>query len=126
MADTTDLPDMRKRFERVRAQTRGGGGHGPTGDDEVERRIKTLETSIGKLDRKLDSIIDTQIAERLSNEKRFGSIDARLSAIDEKLDAKASAADVARITGRVDSLPTTWQMITLVVGTVSRSSAARS
>ena len=79
-------------------------GAGPTGGD-MEGRVRALEPNFEKMDGKLDKILD-----------RLTAHDVKLASIEAKLDTMASATDLARIEGRVEALPTTWQMITLVFG----------
>ena len=87
------------------------GGGGPTGGD-MEGRVRALETNFEKMDGKLDKILDRLAA----HDVKLASLDGKLETIDAKLDTKASATDLARIAGRVEALPTTWQMITLAFG----------
>ena len=92
------------------------------GPEERELGDEQIEAKIGG---KLDKIIEAQAAERLADERRFGSIGERfgligerLASIEAKLEAKASAAELAEIKGRVTSLPSTWQMAVLIIATV--------
>ena len=75
----------------------GDGGEGPT-SGSFEFRLIALERAVAKIDDRLEIIGNSVVR------------------IETKLDHKASSEDLAAIKGRVDSLPTTWQMITLVFG----------
>lgn len=116
--------------EYRRRRTPSTGGRPPAGGEppvDLERRVAALEEALERIGGKLDKIIEAQAAARLAVEQRFaavaetgairfGAIDTRLADISGKIDTKASATDVAGIKGRVDALPTTWQLITLVFG----------
>ena len=75
---------------------------GPTGDG-IEHRVSALERSFETINSKLDKLVES-----------VGDLRVGIARIEERLEHKASASEVAAIKGRVDALPTTWQMIALV------------
>ena len=79
------------------------------GGNDMEHRVGSLEKSVGRIEDKLD---------RLLEEFRRFREDAlvRFRRIEEKLETKASAVELAEIEGRVNVLPTIFQMIILVFG----------
>lgn len=93
--------------------------------EDLNRRVAALERGqdliIGKLDGIARGIADGRleivkdIADgRLENEKRFSSVEGRLTGIETSLAAKASSADLRDLSGRVSSIPTTWQTIAII------------
>ena len=78
-------------------------------DGDMERRVQVLEASFARIDGKLDKIIETLAAFSQKTE-------VWLERIETSLEAKASAVDLAELRGMVRSLPTIWQLITLVFG----------
>ena len=108
MVEPTPLPGLQEKFERLSENLRrgGGNGRGPT-DGDVANRISIVEKSIAKMDAKLDRLIE-----------KVDDLRMDVTRMDERLKTTASAAELAEIKGRVNGLPTTWQMITLVIGIV--------
>ncbi|WP_375453278.1 hypothetical protein [uncultured Methylobacterium sp.] len=107
--------------DEPRATPSLSGGNGGGTSDGMDRRVATLEKGIDKLFARLDDIQTSIAAARLDTEKRFGTLESRLIAIDTKLDAKVStseltpiAAKIGTIDGKVSNIPTVWQMIALM------------
>lgn len=94
------------------SEKKSGDGGGPT--DLMEQRIAALERGQELIISKLDGIAKGIADGRLENEKRFGTIESRLTGIEKGLDSKASAADLRELSGRVASIPTTWQTIAII------------
>ena len=92
-----------------------GGALGGGGD--IESRVGVLERGFAQINVKLELILSKM--DRL--ELMPGKIDdlrVDVARLDERLKGTASSVQPAEIQGRVVSLPTTWQMITLVIGVV--------
>jgi hypothetical protein len=100
----------------------GGSGGGPTGDD-MERRISALERAFEKIDGKLEKIVDQSHAADLRVASLFNTVDVKLSSVDAKLDAKASAAAVSEIAGRISDLPSKWFVGTTAIAVLFGASA---
>lgn len=109
--------------------------------DDMEHRVAALEKSVGRIEDKLDLLIEAFKEFRTDTMVRFARIEEKLdqkasaselAKVEEKLEQKASASELAKVSeklenrasavelaevkGRVNSLPTTFQMITLVFG----------
>ena len=100
-------------------------GGGQVGGDDMEHRVGALEKSVGRIEDKLDRLIEEFREFRQDVMVRFARIEEKLetkaSAVDlaeikEKLETRASAIERAEIKGRVSVLPTIFQMISLVFG----------
>jgi hypothetical protein len=74
----------------------------------MEARVTALEDNFKKIDGKLDKLIESVTDFRRTNDSRLASIEAELK-------HKASAADLAEVKGRVNSLPSTMQLLAFVV-----------
>lgn len=125
LISSQDLDDFRAKRAReasIGHTQAGGSGGGPTGND-VERRVSALERAFEKFDGKLDRIVDQGHAADLRLESRFNTVDVKLSSVDAKLDAKASAATVAEIAGRISDLPTKWFVGTTAIAVLFGASA---
>lgn len=91
---------------------RGRGGGGGPEDPGLEERVKALEA-------KLDRIADRQQAmQTLLVEIRAHLLNTatRSDVVDLRSETAAAKADLSYIKGRVEGLPSTWQMIIAVMG----------
>ncbi|TXN40503.1 hypothetical protein FV232_00820 [Methylobacterium sp. WL30] len=104
-------------------------------------RVKALEDGQKAILDKLDAISRSIGDGRLENEKRFsgmsdrfGAVDTVLAKLETRLDHTADAAGLARmhgeltgkmenVSGRVTSIPTTWQTVAIIVGMLGGISA---
>ena len=91
----------------------GGGGDGTSGG-MTEARVAQLEADMRDVKADTRRISDTLL-------RIEGKLDTKASAMDTaeikgKLDAKASAADVSLLSGKIDDRPTTWKVVTIVIG----------
>lgn len=77
----------------------------------MEQRIAALEKGLEQLDSKLDKLTERVRDASLKNIERLSGIETRLVAIERTVAAKASTADLREISGRIASIPTTWQTI---------------
>ncbi|MGO9743206.1 MAG: hypothetical protein ACLPN5_17170 [Roseiarcus sp.] len=117
-----DLEAKRARESSTSHARAAGSGGGPTGND-MERRVSALEKAYEKIDGKLDKIVDQSHAADLRLEGRFNTVDIKLTSVDAKLDAKASAATVSEIAGRVSDLPSKWFVGTTAIAVLFGASA---
>jgi hypothetical protein len=99
----------------------GSGGYG--GGSDVERRVAFLEKTVEKMDGKLDKLIAGQHASELQLERRLNPIDVKLTAVDLKLDSKASGIDVGEMKGKLADMPSKWFVGTTVFAVLFGASA---
>lgn len=110
----SDFKDARSS-KRDSAPAMAGGSDGG-GTSDMERRVAVLEKTFEKIDDKLNAIVKSVADSRIENERRFGTIDARLVAIEKTLESKASTADFRELSGKVSSIPNTWQTLAIMGG----------
>ncbi len=92
--------------------TSKGGGGGRT-FDPMEARVAELERDMREVKANTRTISDTLL-------RIEGKIDAKASAVDlaeikGKLDSKASAVDVGSLSGKLNDKPDTWKVVTIVI-----------
>jgi hypothetical protein len=86
-----------------------GGGGGPH-DPGMDARVTRLEDQYGRIETLLRAIDD-----------RMGRIDDRVGRIEDRVEQLGDRVrhieiDVAELKGRIVNLPTTWAMITTMIG----------
>jgi|GEM_PF-2194320 len=92
VANQEDLEDNYRSDSHLRLQSGGGSGN----NGGMEARVVKLENDVKVLDGKFDAVM-----------KRLDGIDS---------DLKSIMKDVARIEGRVSTMPSTWQLLMMIVG----------
>lgn len=86
-----------------------GGGGGPH-DPGMDARVTRLEEQYGRIETLLRAIDDR--AGRI--EDRVGRIEDHVERLDDRI--RRIEIDVAELKGRIVNLPTTWAMITTMIG----------
>ena len=93
-----------------------GGGGGPH-DPGMDARVTRLEDQYGRIETLLRAIDD-----RMGRiDDRVGRIDDRVGRIEDRVEQLGDRVrhieiDVAELKGRIVNLPTTWAMITTMIG----------
>ena len=93
-----------------------GGGGGPH-DPGMDARVTRLEEQYGRIETLLRAIDDRvgRIEDRVGRiEDHVGRIEDRVGRLDDRL--RHIEIDVAELKGRIVNLPTTWAMITTMIG----------
>ena len=94
------------------ASSSGGGGP----PDDLSLRVAGLERTLASISGKLDDVAALIADGRIESERRFGSVEIRLTGLEKVLEAKASTADLRELTGKVSSIPSTWQTLAIMAG----------
>ena len=96
-----------------------GGGDGPH-DPDMETRLRRLEDSIPRIEAlmtRMDDrlrVMETDIGEMNGRTAHLLTLGDKVDRLGDKVDKLA--IDVAEVKGRVTHLPSTWAMITTMLG----------
>ncbi len=96
-----------------------GGGDGPH-DPDMETRLRRLEDSIPRIEAlmtRMDDrlrVMETDIGEMKGRTAPLLTLGDKVDRLGDKVDKLA--IDVAEVKGRVTHLPSTWAMITTMLG----------
>jgi archaellum component FlaC len=82
----------------------------PDRDPDMEARMSRLEAQFGRIEALLGSLDDRY----RSLDNRIGSLDDRVGRLDDRV--RNVEVGLAELKGRVSQLPSTWAMITAVIG----------
>jgi len=88
------------------------GGSGGPGDPTMEQRVARLEQDSKVLSGALEKINERLIA-----------IDVELKHLPRSAEIAALKADVARIDGKLAALPSSWQLLTMIISTWAAGAA---
>ena len=111
-AEVIQLYSVKHQNSRPVLSDGGGGGT----SDGMDLRITALEKGFEKLDGKIDKLTELLSSFALKTSERLGAIEGRLTGIEKTLDAKASTADLREVSGKISSIPTTWQTVAIIAG----------
>lgn len=114
-----------KRFAVDRTPPIDDGGGGPH-DPHMEQRVARLENDVGEIKAtlgRLEPMLARMSAEFTEFRKDMGEFRKDMGEFGKGMgefrkDMAKTREDMARIDGRVSQLPTTWQLLTGVVGII--------
>ncbi|MBT9288812.1 hypothetical protein [Prosthecodimorpha staleyi] len=107
MSNVTRLP-----FERGPDEGNGGGSSGGPQDPMLEKRIENLEVEVREI-RNTTSRLEILLTEIRAN---LANVATRDDIQNIRTDTAKSREDLARIQGRLENMPSVWQMITVILG----------